>query len=280
MDGHGGDHGHGHDGHSHGGFGHDKGFAHSVFDLNFGHGHHAGATTFDAIVVGHAFGDFGMHSPHIDSHVCGHSDFHAAPGTMDGNGPSFEGPIDLNRTNMAILVVGLGLIDWETAIRNKLIALGTAECFNLQPPNPIVSPARRYDELLPVNFKAPTLKVPNPEMPKGFYPGASGSTEIWRTNWQLGQRSWLEAKLGRPAVRVTGVRTYLEVEVTEWSYVEAGDYELRLIVRVIGGKDPSELRDHLKVARELCQAMLKTLKNASPSDSARVWREQQVAARG
>jgi len=274
MDGHGGDHGgHGHDGHGFG-FGHDKGFAHGVYDLNFGHGGHAGATTFDAIVVGHAFGGFDSHghSPHIDSHVSGHCVGHAAEGTMEGNGPSFDGPVDVNRTNLAVLVVGLGRLDWETAIRKKLVELGAVEVFNLQPPNPRISPARRFDELLPVNFKAPALKVITPELTKGFYPGATGATTLWRSNWQSGQRTRVAAWLGKPATRLDGVRTYLEVEVTCWSYVEAGDYEIRLVVRIVGGKERSELVNHIKVGRELCKHMLTMFKATPPSEMARVFR--------
>jgi hypothetical protein len=195
---------------------------------------------------------------------------------MEGNGPSFAGPLDSGRTNFAILVVGLGACDWETMTRRNLEKLGLAECFNLQPPNPLVIPPRRYDRLLPVNFRNPTLKLANPVMPKGFYKGALGSTMIWRTNWQLGQRSIIEIILHRPATRKSGVRTYIEVEVTSWFYADVGDYEMRLVVRVTGGKDAEELMDHLRVAREFCQTMLKALQAIPPSNSARKWRERQA----
>jgi hypothetical protein len=259
------------------GVGHSYGFAHGVHDLNFS-GHHAGEVTFDAIIVGHAFGNAASHAPHIDTSVNGHANFSAPEGTMEGNGPSFDVPIDSGRTNFGILVVGLGACDWETIARSNLVKLGLAECLNLQPPNPLVAPPRRYDRLLPINFKNPELKVSDPVMPKGFYKGATGETTLWRTNWQVGQRSLIGAALGHPATRKVGVRTYLEVEVTSWSFEEAGDYELRLVVRALGGKDRGELMDHLKVAREFCKTMLAALIATPPSSDARAWRDQAASA--
>jgi len=258
------------------GVGHAYGIAHGVHDLNFGMGNHAGEVTIDAIIVGHSFSTASA-TPHIDASVSGHGVGGVPEGTMEGNGPSFGGPIDLGRTNFGILVVGFGYCDWETMARSILVKSGLVECFNLQPPNPLVAPPRHYDWLLPINFKNPLVKVPDPVMPKGYYQGATGSTTVWRTNWEIGERSALGAMFGYEATRRVGVRTYLEVEVTLWYFAEAGDYEIRIVVRVIGGKERGELMDHLRAARGFCQTMLKALQKTPPSSDARKWREQAAA---
>jgi hypothetical protein len=253
------------------GVGHSLGFAHGMHDLNFGYGPHAGEVTFDAVIVGLSFN--AVHSsPHIDTNTGGPGHFTANDGNLEGNGPSFDVPINSGRTNYGILVVGLGTCDWETMARRHLVKLGLAECFNLQPPNPLVSPARRYDTILPTNFRNPEKAVPDAVMPKGSYTGGTGNTTLWRTNWQVGERSLIDRMRGKAATRKNGVRTYLEVEVTSWFYEEAGDHELRLVVRALGGKDRGELMEHLKAASEFCKAMLVDLKAARPSSDAQAWR--------
>jgi hypothetical protein len=231
----------------------------------------------DAIIVGHSFPEIAA-TPHIDAHVDGHGVGHVAEGTMEGNGPSFDVPADAGKTNWGILVVGFGIYDWENKARELLIKLGLAECFNLQPPNPLYLEPRRFDTILPVNFRNPAVAVASPIMPRGFYKGATGSTTLWRTNWQVGERSAIAAALGRPAVRRAKCRTYLEVEVTVWHYAEAGDYEIRVVVRAIGGKERGELMEHVSAAREFCKGMLKALKASPPSSDARKWREQLAAS--
>jgi len=260
------------------GVGHAGGYAHGVHDLNFGRGNHAGEVTFDAIIVGHTFSTVSG-TPNIDTSIGGHASFSAPEGNTEGNGPSFLGPIDSLRTNFGLLVVGFGYCDWEAMARKVLVNLGLVECFNLQPPNPLVMPPRHFDWLLPVNFKNPLVKVSDPVMPKGFYKGATGSTTVWRTNWQVGERSAIGAMLGHEATRKVGVRTYLEVEVTLWFFAESGDYEIRIVVRALGGKNTGELMDHLRAARAFCQAMLKALKATPPCEAARKFREQTPAGK-
>jgi hypothetical protein len=267
-------------GHSHGGHGlgvGTMGFAHGVHDLNFFGGQHAGEVTFDAIIVGHSFTSVSA-TPHIDSSVSGHGVEGVPGGTMEGNGPSFDVPINSRRTNYGILVVGLGNCDWESKARAALTKLGLAECFNLQPPNPLLSPPRHFDRILPINFTNPAVAVANPVWPKGHYQGATGSTTIWRTNWEIGERSAVGALFGHKATRKVGVRTYLEVELTVWFYAESGDYEIRVVVRAIGGNNQAELMDHLTAARGFCKVMLKVLQATPPSRDAREWRERAFAA--
>jgi hypothetical protein len=268
----------GHDGHAHGGLGLGVGMPHGVYGLNFDNGHFAGDITYDAIIVGHSF-SAPSHAPNIDATVSGHGVSGVPEGTMEGNGPSFDVPIDAGRTTFGLLVVGSGASDWETKVRTELTKLGLAECFNLQLPKGLVTPPQRYEELLPINFTSPKVKVTDPVMPKNFYPGATGATTIFRTNWEVGNRSLVDIWLGKPATRKVGCRTCLEVDVTVWFYAEAGDYEIRIVVKATGGKDRSELMEHLKAARAFCQTMLKTLQATPPSSDARAWREQAAAGR-
>jgi hypothetical protein len=251
--------------------------SHGFTGLDFGHGNHGGVVTRDAIIIGHSFGVVAA-TPHIDAHVDGHACGALPEGTMEGNGPSFDVPADSGKTNFGILVVGLGICDWESKARAVLVKLGLAECFNLQPPNPLFLQPQRFDTILPANFGHPAKAVANPVTPRGFYKGAAGSTTFWRTNWQVGDRSAISAALGRPATRRDKCRTYLEVEVTVWHYLQAGDYEIRIVVRTVGGKDPAELAEHVNAARVFCKEMLKTLQATPPSSDARRWREQYVAS--
>jgi hypothetical protein len=272
TDGHG---GHGHDGHhdhgSHGG----KSCAFGIYDMPFS-GHHAGQATFDAIMVGH---DFGGHSfgVNVDSSVSSHG-FHAGPGTMEGNGPSFGGPLDLNQTDFGVLVVGMGACNWESVLRQTALKLGLVECFNLQLQNPIVIPPRRYDEILPINYRPAPAKVVNPQFPKGAFAGAVGATTLSRTNWQIGERSALGRLIGSTPTRKTGVRVNLEVEVTVWFFAEPGDYEIRLVVRAFGRKENPEMPALLKAARTLTQTMLEAFKRTPPSADAARWRREHVTA--
>jgi hypothetical protein len=177
-----------------------------------------------------------------------------------------------------LLVVGCGILNWESKARKVLASKVLAECFNLQPAAGLVTPPRRYDAILPVNFKGPGVKVSNPVWPAGMYKGATGSTTIWRTNWEVGQLSVFCSMLGYLPIRRNGCRTYLEVEVTVWHYAEADDYEVRVVVRVIGGNDPSELRDAITAARGFCKDMLNILKATPPSMSAKRFRDQLAAS--
>ena len=272
------DHGHGY------GIGHDKGFAHGVFDHNF-HSGHNGFTTGDAIVVGYVFGNFALghgpgymsgHTGHVDTSIAGThpGGFSGSTGSVEGVGPSFDGPVDLRQTKFAVLGVGMSQVDFDGVLRDSARKLGLAECKNLQLANKLLIPPRRYDNILPVNFKEPPAVTSNPQMPTLYWPEATGFTTISRTNWQLGERTGLDKLLGKAAVRKNGVRTYLEVETTIWFYAEPHDYEIRFVVNLLGGQDASELRDHLVAARGLCQDMLKAFKNAPPSNEALIVRQR------
>jgi hypothetical protein len=268
------DHGHGY------GIGHDKGFAHGVFDHNFHDGHN-GFTTADAIVVGYVFGNFALgHSTgqvgHIDTSIAGShpGGFSGSTGAVEGNGPSFDGPVNLDQIHMAVLGVGMSQVDFDGNLRASAARLGLAECRNLMLANKLIVPPRRYDSLLPVNFKEAPAVVTDPQMPKLFYPEATGFTTISRTNWQLGERTFFDKLRGIPAHRVNGVRTYMEVETTIWFYAEPHDYEIRFVVNVIGGRDPNELHGHLVAARGLCGDMLKAFKNAPPSSESLAIRQK------
>jgi len=254
-----------------------SGAGHGVHDLVFDHGH-AGIVTFEAIMIGRDYtGHFG--GSHNGSNVDMHSNFHAASGSMEGNGPmSFELVPKPDRKNFGLLVIGVSAVDWETMARNDLAHLGLAECLNLQPPNALIIPPHHFSRLLPINFKNPLLDVKNPVPPSGSYPGATGSTTVWRTNWQEGGRSLMGALTGGLPQRKKGVRTYIEEEVTAWHYFEANDFEIRFVVRVLPGHDNAEAMRHVVLAQKHCQHMLKALEAKGPSSEGQAFRRGLIAA--
>ncbi|GEM_PF-3517698 len=70
----------------------------------------------------------------------------------------------------------------------------------------------------------------NGQMPSGWYPGAKGRTWLWKKYFQLGKREgWL---LKGPLVRNPRCGCYLVVECRTISYVEAGDNQTDIVIRV------------------------------------------------
>lgn len=111
--------------------------------------------------------------------------------------------------------------------------------------------------------------------PNGWYPGATGSTSLIREYWQVGKRKRL---FGQPEFD-NQAGTYLEVSVITWRYIESGDFETKLEVRVISAPEWSEREGkwgyrgkpfeiHQRVAIKAYTAMMEVLIKTKPDAAA------------
>lgn len=113
--------------------------------------------------------------------------------------------------------------------------------------------------------------------PNGWYPGATGSTSLIREYWQVGKRKRAFAK---PEFD-DQAGTYLEVSVITWTFIESGDFETKLEVRVISapewdgavwGYRGKPFLVHQRVAITAYTAMMNLLVQTKPDAAAVVLR--------
>lgn len=115
--------------------------------------------------------------------------------------------------------------------------------------------------------------------PNGWYPGATGNTSLVREFWQVGKRTRM---FGQPEFD-SQAGTYLEVSVITWSYIESGDFETKLEVRVISAPEWSEregqwgyrsepFENHQRVAIKAYTAMMELLIRTKPDAAAVILR--------
>lgn len=106
----------------------------------------------------------------------------------------------------------------------------------------------------------------------GFYPGATGHTVLFRQNWQIGKRAGL---FSQPSYD-SSAHTYLELSLTQWSYIESGDFETLMQLRVISQQewDPTQgtwtylrmpFEAHQNAAIQLYKKMMQFLAEAEPN---------------
>lgn len=276
-------HGHGHGGDGHDGFDHSSGhfdghgalaphMCHFAFD-----GGHAGMETTEAIVIGHAFCDLmdnGQVHVHVDNGVHDNGQ-HFGHGVGTGDGTTFHQDEDLEKQSFGIVVVGHGHIDLHAAIATSLARQGLIEHFALQGVKRRMNDL--YQTLQPIREATQSREA---LMPSGYYPNATGLTSEWRSYYQLGTPTVLQKLMGKKAtVRDPKVRTYVEVESSSWFFAETGDYETRILVKVVSpviyesrvgeyGYRKEELETHLAAARNFANDMLSTLRSAKPSQAA------------
>lgn len=105
--------------------------------------------------------------------------------------------------------------------------------------------------------------------PNGWYPGATGNTSLIREYWQVGKRKRL---FGQPEFD-DQAGTYLEVSVINWTFIESGDFETKLEVRVISapewdgnvwGYRGTPFLTHQRVAIKAFTAMMNLLIETKP----------------
>jgi hypothetical protein len=107
--------------------------------------------------------------------------------------------------------------------------------------------------------------------PNGWYPGATGATALIREYWQVGKR---KRAFGQPEFD-NQAGTYLEVSVIVWRFIESGDFETKLEVRVISAPEWSAREGkwgyrskpfvtHQRVAIQVYTAMMDLLIQAKP----------------
>ncbi len=105
--------------------------------------------------------------------------------------------------------------------------------------------------------------------PNGWYPGATGNTSLIREYWQVGKRKRM---FGQPEFD-DKAGTYLEVSVITWTFIESGDFETKLEVRVISspewdgatwGYRGKPFLNHQRVAIKAFTAMMDLLIQTKP----------------
>jgi hypothetical protein len=111
------------------------------------------------------------------------------------------------------------------------------------------------------------------EMPSGYRPGATGSTQSWVEYWQIGERpsSWKFWEPNRPQPID---RSFLVVAGATWTHIEAGDNETRVVFEVqalLTTIKPS-FDAHSELARSLAERMALLLRAVPAPDSASRWR--------
>lgn len=108
----------------------------------------------------------------------------------------------------------------------------------------------------------------------GWYPGATGRTQLFRQKWQIGKRTH---SFAQPAYDGSA-HTYLELAVVQWTYLESCDFETLMELRIISQLewDPTQgiwtylrkpFQSHQRAAIELYKQMtVMLLSDARPSE--------------
>jgi hypothetical protein len=241
----------------------------------------AGHTTAEAVVISHCFGDNAL--GHNNS-AYGEADTtfnHEGDVGHNADGATCFQVGGLEKQEFAIVVVGHGFLNLGNAIKQYLLSQKALEVMGRQAlPKPLNN---HYSTLKPIRKESKTSPA---IMPEGYFPGANGTTTDYRSLWQMGTQGLLASLLGWPAKRNPKIiRTYMEISATQWFYGSTGDYETRLLVRVVSpvGYNPilqaychrkGELASHLTLAQNLANHMLEELRAAKPTENAVARRKQ------
>lgn len=276
--------GHGPDGHGHGpsdahGIGFDLGEI-GFHGFSGGTGHHGGSVSMQALIVSHVFEHGG--------HICGPATFsfdggchfHAHVDATLGGCADFNGAPKGQRT-FTFVVRNHGVVDLISAISKETAKLALVERSGGQ--DATANLIRRYDYIAPIMIAGGETRLP-----ESSYKGATGLTVYLRKPFTLGNRSWLDKKLGVAAkLDSHAPSTRVIVSVVQWYFAEVGDYQSLVTVTVetpktpfIAGayRQPPELGAHINAARELSTSLLKALQACPPSPSAREKRAKKTNA--
>jgi hypothetical protein len=287
MDGFGGDHsGHGH-GHGSDGLGssHDVGHhaqyvavgsgAHVDVSASFVHNHESGphgvgshsrADVYSAYVHSHRSGGhhFGVHAHHVDTHPV-HFDHVSLLEALDSspsaplifNTPTHKPDGEVIRSYLAY-VDRHGQFDVMCELEKIGAQFGIILLNRFRP---------NFDEVDLVKYKILDRQAwrqvqaeeggvvaqevycaCDSEAAPGWYPGATGRTHLRRQHWQIGRVQGL----GIYAVPVydPNAHTYLEIEVTDWSYLEAGDFATAIEIRIVSLSELDDTSGQVGYRRE------------------------------
>jgi hypothetical protein len=112
----------------------------------------------------------------------------------------------------------------------------------------------------------------------GYYPGAVGTTRVFKQYWQVGDKKRWWVPGDRPKFDRTK-STYMEVSIVTWYYAEVGDYETRIDITVVSlpvldrwdkvwARRRTPLVAHQLSAEQICHSLFDALKAAKPSEQA------------
>lgn len=135
--------------------------------------------------------------------------------------------------------------------------------------------------LLPLT--AWSKSAPAGSMPSGHYRNATGTTTIWREFFQVGVRDWpwSAPRFDKEAM------VHVEISCITWFFRETGDYETRLLFRVVpwvfmcqvsgeSGFRKKPLDAHIRAAKRACDLMLGELKATKPHPAAQQLRRRKL----
>lgn len=146
---------------------------------------------------------------------------------------------------------------------------------------------RQYKELMPLSTWS--SKAGKDSMGAGHYGGATGTTDVLRQYYCVGVKSFALTPWGGQPQWDRNAKAFIEVTAVTWRYREAGDYESRILIRVI---TLPEYRVHEacyrqakcspvaalnRKAKELRGKFFSALRSCSPTAAARVFRENPVS---
>ncbi len=120
------------------------------------------------------------------------------------------------------------------------------------------------------------------DVPRGYFPGATGRTRIIRQYWQVGNRPGLLVHNALP-VFDTDASTFIELSLIEWHYNFTGDYETKLAVRVISlpvwdevagtwSYKRSKFKLHQRAAISVCENIFVYLTALAPTQTSKLLR--------
>jgi hypothetical protein len=193
--------------------------------------------------------------------------------------PPFESGGSFTRSSRSsgewIEVFPHGELDVKAELARLMRACDESSWFGL-----VTSGLRRYknihahvgdkieNELVsPDYWRAPSTSPKR--QPRGWYPGAIGTTWVWVDCWQWSSRS------SEPIdFREASSLGWLEVSCLTWRYKDIGDYETRLVLEPERVANPIYGAKHERLARLLGQQIKERLEAAQPTEESRRRRER------
>ncbi len=214
-------HGHG-DGH-HDGF--DGGGHHGGFDGHYGghgsgFGHYMDQQLGYGDDLGHGYGDGGYYGQFVDPHsasCCHYSE-------SDGSMPVGDSGVVTKADSVEVHVISHACCEVKYIVSELLDSCDLLTYQLSLPREDTISNSILPDD--PWGRHCKRLKLP-----PGWYPRATGKTRLWRDFYTVGKRPgfWIFKK---ELERLPDSRTYIEVKCVTRCYVESGDFQTDLVIRV------------------------------------------------
>lgn len=204
-------------------------------------------------------------------------DYGDGDGSYDGNPMGSMSKIDLDDPMVvAVHVIGHSRVDIKESLRQSAKDLGLVRIPWIRVGGRDLS--KHYDQLMPL--KTWLGKADRDEMSAGHYCGATGTTDVRRQYYCVGVHGISFLPFGELQWD-NNAKAFIEVTYITWKYSQTGDYETRVLIKVIARleyrarqagyhRDVSPVVCNNKKALEFKKKLFAVLRRATPD-----WRTRQ-----